>query len=112
MHRSHVDSHLSGSLSEAPSLPALLYRIAGDYDNMLAVCGTEAAAPILKMLPGLRPWPSNKDIMRFASGELPHLAVPFNRHVLRSLPDLHEESSCFAYDTASVLGDGTTKVEY
>ena len=50
--------------------------------------------------------------MKFAAGDLPHLVVPYCRHALRALPELHVESSCFAYDNATVLGDGTTKVEF
>jgi hypothetical protein len=115
VHKSFVDARLtcaSGS-DEPPSLTALLYRVTPEYDRLRSLCGTStAAAAVLKSLPGLRPWPSNTDIVSFARGDLPHLVAPFSRHVLRALPHVHEESSCFTYDTASVLSDGTTRVEY
>ena len=98
-----------GSADAAPSLAALLYRAADDYHN-LAVLGVPES--IIKSLPGLRPWSIPAEIMDFAAGKLPYLVIPFCRHALRALPELHEESSCFAYDAADVLHDGTSKVEY
>lgn len=103
----------AGKSDLSASLTAVLYRVAGDYDTVRALCNPSVAGGFLKSLPGLRPWPSLTEIASFAAGDLPQLVVPYCRSVLRALPDVNPESSCFAYDESSVLpADGTTKVEY
>ena len=88
------------------ALPALLYRLSADFNELKAII------PSLQMPRELSPRPAPKAIMEFAEGRRGCILVPADFHVLKALASLSPESGCFHYMRSTVMLDGAVAIRY